>query len=316
MKSMIILCVFACLLAAAVATVRADSSAYVPADCVSMVTVSNIQSDPGISWMLGSWINSPRQSPLRELLKVTKINQISVAVLPSEGDSDGFLLCVIDPGQKTRLDMEKVANVILPEPEARVQSLAYRGSTIFYTQSEEKEDFSAYAITPDRLLLYGSHLDVLKKSLDGPSVVKSAGYQKAVAYFPRSKDGMLFADNSGARFVEFLQPLEKKWNMTLLLSAEYLDWMGSTFDMIDSNRAAGTFVFQGADTGHMDEIKDDAEFLGEAFKRKFMAEKIDYTSAVEVKGSSVVLNMQIEGLEPLWKKLFEQGVLSLIRPGE
>jgi hypothetical protein len=102
--------------------------------------------------------------------------------------------------------------------------------------------------------------------------------------------------------------------MTLLLSSEYLEYMASSFDVVNASKVSGTFVFQGADRGRIDEIKDDAEFMGEAFKRKFMAEKIQYSSKVEVKDSTVTLTFQIEGLEPLWKKLFEQGVLNLFRP--
>jgi hypothetical protein len=45
-----------------------------------------------------------------------------------------------------------------------------------------------------------------------------------------------------------------------------------------------------------------------------MAEKINYTKNIDVTGTTVVLNMTIEGIEPLWLKLFEGGVLSLIKP--
>jgi hypothetical protein len=218
------------------------------------------------------------------------------------------------PDKGAKVNKEKLNNVILPDPDATTQSLTYKGSTITYIQGDVPEDFSAYTILQDMVLI-GSDVDVVKMGIDGPSIEKNVVYQKAKSHFSQAKDGLLFADNSRAKVLQFLKPLEEKWKMTLLLSAEYLDWMGSSFDMVDSNRASGLFVFQGSDTSHIDEIKDDAEFLGEAFKRKFIAEKIDYSGKVEVKGSSVILNMQISGIEPLWKKLFEQGVLTLIRPG-
>ena len=55
-------------------------------------------------------------------------------------------------------------------------------------------------------------------------------------------------------------------------------------------------------------------FLGEAIKRKFIAEKINYSSEVRVKNRTVILTFTIEGIEPLWKRLFAKGVLSLIQP--
>jgi len=314
MKIIGFLCVFLTLFFLMCSVYGAETPAYIPESCISMVTVANIQGDPGISWMLDAWIHSPRQSPLRELLKTIKAREMSVAVFPPKQGSLHSLLCVMDLGKGPKPDKEKLNNVILPDPDTQIQSVSYKGSMIFYVQTDSPEDFSAYAVLQDKLI-FGSDTDVLKKAIDGPSVEKSAEYQKVKAFFPQRKDGLLFANNDGARFVKFLQPLEEKWNMTLLLSAEYLNWMGSSFDMLDSNQASGIFVFQGSDESKIEDIQDDAEFLGEAFKRKFIAEKIDYKSTVEVKGSAVILNMQIEGIEPLWKKLFEQGILSLIRPG-
>jgi len=163
-------------------------------------------------------------------------------------------------------------------------------------------------------VLVGTNVDVLKYAVEGTSVVQSGGYNRVRSRFPRDTDGFLFTDNENLKFAQFLHPLEDKWKMSLLLSAEYLEWMGAAFDVVDSTRVNGQFVFQGKDTTHIDDIRDDAEFLGEAFKRKFMAEKIDYSSSVEVSGSTVVLDFEISGIKPLWENLFEQGVLSIIRP--
>ena len=126
-----------------------------------------------------------------------------------------------------------------------------------------------------------------------------------------NQDGLLFTDNEATQFVRFLRPLEDKWGMSLLLSADYLQWMGASFDFIDSQRVSGKFVFQGKDTSHIEDIQDDADFLGETFKRKFMAEKIEYEGDVIVIDNTVTLDFQITGLEPLWTKLFKKGVLSL-----
>ena len=104
--------------------------------------------------------------------------------------------------------------------------------------------------------------------------------------------------------------------MTLLLSAEDLEWLGFSFVIIDSNRISGVFTFQGTPDAFIEDIQDDAEFLGEAFKRKFIAEKIDYSGEVEVKDMTVRLKFHIEGVEPLWKELYKKGPLSVINPRE
>jgi hypothetical protein len=237
---------------------------YVPNSCFSVVTVSNVQSDKGVSWLIDAWINSPRE----KLIETKSGNSI--------------------------------------------QTASHKNTMIAYTTAEDVGDYGAYAVVQNNILAAAT-LDILKMSLDGPAIGQTAGYRSMQSVLPVSQDGLLFTDNSGSQFVQFLRPLEDKWGMSILLSADYLQWMGASFDIIDTQRVSGQFVLQGKDTSHIEDIQDDADFLGETFKRKFIAEKINYESNVQVDGKTVVLNFQIEGLEPLWTTLFEQGVLSLFR---
>jgi hypothetical protein len=294
--------------------VNAETSRLVPESCTAVVTISDVAKDSGVSWLLNAWINSPRKSPLRDFLDSVETQEMSVAIFPQKSGSSLSLLLVIDVAEESRVQREKLNRVILPEEGTEVNRTSYRGTDIYHVAPEnKKEDFVAYCMRKNQILI-GTDADVLKMAVDGPSVTENNSYRKAKGQFSSNQDGILFADNSGLRFVSFLRPLEEKWKMTLLLSSEHLAWMGSSFDVVDSTRVSGKIVFQGVDTSHIEDIQDDAEFMGEAFKRKFIAEKIEYFSDVEVEGRTVSLNFQIEGIEPLWLKLFEQGVLSLIRP--
>ena len=316
MRSKFILYFLVLMLAAVIALEGAETSRYIPDSCTTVVTISNVQTDPGISWLLDSWINSPRESPLRDLFDSTASKEMSVAVFPPKGKTPLYLLLVVKLAEGAKIDKNILNAIVTPEDKPGVKSVSYKGAVINFAPEENApEDFSAYAVLKDQVLI-GTDVDVIKKAIEGPSIKKSPGYLEAEDRFSGAADGLLFADNSGSKFVNFLQPLEKKWKMTLLLSAEYLEWMSYSFDVIDSTRVAGKVVFQGVDKTYIEDIQDDAEFLGEVFKRKFIAEKIRYSSEVEVQDSTVLLNFKIEGIEPLWVKLFEQGVLSLIRPAK
>ena len=73
-----------------------------------------------------------------------------------------------------------------------------------------------------------------------------------------------------------------------------------------------TYSFMDAGFSDYQDMIDDAEFLGEAFKRKFTTEKINYSGEVTVKGTEVKLIFQLDGLKPLWTKLFEGGVMNAL----
>jgi hypothetical protein len=98
--------------------------------------------------------------------------------------------------------------------------------------------------------------------------------------------------------------------MTLFIAAGHLEWLGSMFDVVDSTRVTGQILFKGIDNPHMDDIVYKADFLGEAIKRKFIAEKINNSSEVKVQNRTVILTFTIEGIVPLWKRPFVKGVLS------
>jgi hypothetical protein len=290
----------------------AETLQYIPDSCFSVVTVSNVQSDKGVSWLIDAWINSPRESPLRDLLTAVPAQEMSVALFHAEGRGSLSILLVVNIPSGKKADKALLDKLIDPSSSGSIQTTSYKNTTIAYTTAGDITDYAAYAVVQNNILAAAT-LDILKLSLDGPAIGQAAGYRSMQSVLPANQDGQLFTDNSGSQFVKFLRPLEDKWGMSLLLSADYLQWMGASFDFIDSQRVSGNFVFQGKDTSHMEDIQDDADFLGETFKRKFIAEKIKYESDVEVDGKTVVLNFTIEGLEPLWTKLFEQGVLSLFR---
>jgi len=291
----------------------AETLQFVPDSCFSVVTVSNVQSDRGVSWLINAWINSPRKSPLRDLLNAVPAQELSVALFPAKGETLNMLLVVEFPKGR-KVDKALLDNLIETKSGGPVTTITLNNTTVTYTSAQDIDDYAAYTMVGNTLLA-ASSLDILKKALDGPSVSQGAGYKNMQSTLSSGQDGMLFTDNSGSRFVKFLRPLEDKWRMSLLLAVDYLQWMGASFDFVDSQRVSGQFVFQGADTSYIEDIRDDAEFLGETFKRKFIADKIDYKSDVQVDGKTVVLTFEISGLEPLWTKLFGQGVLSLFRVG-
>jgi hypothetical protein len=276
-----------------------------------VVTVSNVQKDKGVSWLITAWIKSPRESPLRDLLSAVPAQELSVALFPAEGGESLNMLLVIGIPKGQRVEKSLLDGLILTEASPSANTVSHNNVTIFYV-TEGGEDYKAYALV-DNFILTGASLEVVKSALAPSSVGRSGGYGDLQSVLASNQDGLLFTDNADSQFVRFLRPLEDKWGMSLLLSADYLQWMGASFDFVDSQRVSGKFVFQGSDGSHLEDIQDDADFLGETFKRKFIAEKIEYRGNVIVSGNAVTLDFQIAGLEPLWMKLFEQGVLSLFR---
>jgi hypothetical protein len=287
----------------------------IPEGCIAVITVSNVNADPGISWMLSSWLASSRKSPLKDLLKTTAPQELSVAFFPESAAKPVNVLVIMAVPKAAALDKAKLDAIVMEGEAVKLETKTYKSTVITYAAGATRPvDYGAYALVGNSII-FGVDADLVQKAIDGPSASASPNYQKIVSQAAPAKDALLFADNAGAKFASFLAPREKKWNLTLLLAAESLAYMGSTFDVVDSSKVSGSIIFQAADKAKLADVKDDAEFIGEAFKRKFIADKIGYTGKVEVNDLTVKLTFQIEGLEPLWKKLFDKGVMELFKPG-
>jgi hypothetical protein len=314
MRTGVVLCL-ALAVAGSAFSASLDTQKRIPAGCIAVLTVGNIQTDPGVSWMLDAWMKSRKQSSLKELLKTVAPQEMSVAFFPESKDKPMYMLAVMALPKGASVDKAKVEAVIKGRKDVKIETATYKGTTIFIgAASGNPTDFGAYALFPDQLV-FGSDPDVIKKAIDGPPVDASANYAKTAGQAAQARDGLLFADNAGSQFSNFLAPRERKWKMTLLLSAESLAYMGASLDIVSSSKLTGTISFQASRADQVGDVKDDAEFIGEAFKRKFLADKIQYSSKVEVKGNAVSLSFQMEGLEALWTRLFDGGVLELFAPG-
>jgi hypothetical protein len=291
-----------------------DTQKRIPAGAIVAVTVGNIQGDAGLSWMLGAWGKSARESPLRDLLKSVSPQELSVAFLPETKDKPMYALAVIALAKGASPDKAMLEKVIVGAKDAKIAASSYKGSDIFSgSGKDDPADFGAYALVQGQLVL-GTDADAVKKAIDGPSIDGTANYARAIGQTPKGMDGILFAENARSQFAGFLAPREKKWNMDLLLSADALSYLGASFDIASPSKLVGTIVFQASKPDRLADVEDDAGFIGEAFKRKFLADKIQYSGKVGVKDDTVTLTFQVDGLEPLWTKLFDGGVLNLFSP--
>lgn len=272
---------------------------FVPEGCAAVVTARGAAKDPGLAWLVDSWAYTPPEVPIRRLVKVTGPDELSLAIFPS-----GKLLLVLgawrrEPG---RGDLRALV------PGAIV--VRYKGVEI---ASGSGGQFSACSLCRGYLLV-GADVGTVQEAVDaggGRSIEDSAGYSEMMGSAHRG-DLTFFADNRNLKFSGFLRDLEHRWRMSLLLSADSMEWVGAWLDVVDRGRVKGRVAFKCSDEEHIEDVRDDAEFLGETFRRKFAAEKVRYSGKVEVSGRTVVLDFEVGGLEPLWTKLLKRGVLSLI----
>jgi hypothetical protein len=298
----------------AAGSITADSLASMPPASVITIRLDRLSGDGGVSWLVETWHATPRdESRLRNVLLPGMFTDMSLAVLSNSNSTELPLLMIatIAPGQTPSADGLRS---IIADDASAIQTASGGGSTIYYNaEPREEQEFAAYVISGG-LLILGVDRAAVEYALGSARLTSTATFQAVASQIDLSDDGMLLANNDGGQFADFLAPLEQKWQMSLLLSAPDLEWMASSFDVVDSQRVVGRILFKGDGPGAMADIVDDAEFLGETFRRKFIGENIAYSSDVTRDGLLVSLDFEVEGLESLWLRLFENGVFSILHP--
>ena len=96
MRFVYILCLSLLLTLVPLCVLGAETLSYIPESCFSVITITNVQNDIGLSWLFDAWINSSRESPLRDLLSSMPAQEMSVALFPAEDEELFRMLIVIN----------------------------------------------------------------------------------------------------------------------------------------------------------------------------------------------------------------------------
>jgi hypothetical protein len=96
--------------------------------------------------------------------------------------------------------------------------------------------------------------------------------------------------------------------MTLLLSAELLESVSISLDLVNKENISGKITFQekAGNTDTISDIRDDIYFFDTVIKRKCVEEGYGYNSTVMGDSDKLALSFEISGLGELWPKLFSR----------
>lgn len=297
----------------------------IPDEIMVMASLKNIKSDPGLRFIMERYREKASRKESKRNIEVVeelyaKLNfsQVVCAMLMKEReDTPRYLIAVSLPGvtaeEKNVHIFTKALNTLLKKEDESLRSEDYLKHEIIYNYQREwkrPDEISAYTCLEDKVIL-GTDRDILKKVImvaEGrkKSIAQSKKFADMKAKFIEAGDGFIYIDNRDVNFAQNLRYWEEEGHISLLLSAEHIHSLGISFNLVDEDRATGKIIFTALGKEALPDIRDDAQFLGEAIKRKFTAEKIDYTSKVVVKDKDVILDFTVAGLRPVWIKAFQE----------
>ncbi|MDI6784064.1 MAG: hypothetical protein QME64_08235 [bacterium] len=297
-------------------------------DALSFLQVNIKPTDPGISWLYNNWVRTPRQSSLREIAAKQSPTSAIIGLYPAERSADKILyaasLTYLRPVETDSGFTAFVGKMLQHEigPEYPFIKYPQAGSTIYFGTNTARKTTSGYAFLPKQVVI-GNTFTTIQKTIESmqkkqASITTQPDFIQLTNKMIPAKAGinpdiLIYGNNSEQQFAQFLAVREKKWKMSLLLSAKDIRALLIGLDALDPDKLQGTMIFKAANPKAIPDIADDAGFIGEAIRRKFMAEKIKWNSKVTTSGDYVILQFDVAGLKPLWLELFKSGGLAVVK---
>lgn len=306
----------------------------VPDKAIIVVYIDANKQDPGLSYQLRLWRDKldrrgeyRKREQIKEIYdRLGHVEAVGAIFIDQSGTLQHIVIVKI---VSKRADHKKEQFNIFQEDIKRLikkrkelQTLSYLGYEIIYSVDRYPSELSAYFCIDNDIIAVGTNVELLKevvgvKKGEVRPLAKDKKLMSIKSKFIKGYDGFLYINNKDMRFIKLLREWEQKHYMTLLLSGDFLEAIGISFDIVDADINRGRIVFIRRREGRLfDDAQDDVRFLDEVIKRKFMAEDVKYISKITIDGGYVILDFDIFGLEPFWLKVWGEEQEELFKDNE
>jgi len=293
--------------------------AAVSQDAVGCAEININKVDPGTMWMVNSWLGAPKSNSIKSIYRRYSMSRAVVGIYPSAGSYLPFVVAAqtgknldnaADKGNILAFMRHEVVN-------GQFNRSNYRGYELYSGNRPQKKGSFGYFVKGNEVAL-GNDANAIRKVADASAgavvpITSLPDYRDLRNRIPAGSDLVFFFANQQNQFANSLKRQEHRWKMSLLLSSAELSGVMGGFNFVDGDKITGSIIFKARNANAIRDVQDDANFLGEAIRRKFSHANITYKKQVITQGNYVTLSFEMRGLKPLFKEMFTNGVSSLLK---
>lgn len=229
------------------------------------------------------------------ILRVKNEDRHLVLILPKlDGDKERF----------NRFLIENLGNLVGLDKQWQKKDSS-SGEISYHIQGETNEKLTAFAVLQERVFL-ASNSQLVEKILatqaKSDGIGKSPWHKLFFAKNIADYDGFMCIDNRQRCFTSKLKEWETKNKLKVLLSSDFLDGLSVSFILKSADKVQGRIIFLCSDPAKVALVNNDAQFLGEVARRKFMYAHLDYKSKVAVEGNTVILDFELNNIKSVLEK--------------
>lgn len=294
----------------------------VPDKAIIVAYVDVNREDAGLSYPLRLWkemLDHRTEYGKREKIKeiydtLGHVEAVGAIFIDQRGTLQHIVIVKIvskrDDDRKEQFNIFQEGIKRLIKKKEELQTLSYLDHKIIYSVDRYPSELSAYVCIDNDIIAVGTNVEVLEEVIGVKkgkvsSLAKDKKFMNMKSKLIGAYDGFIYIDNKDRKFMKHLRKWEKEHYMTLLLSGEFLEAIGISFDIVDENTGKGKVIFFCRQKDVLfDDVQDDLRFFDEVIRRKFMFEGVNYTSNITVNGKYAILNFEATGTKSFWTKVF------------
>lgn len=294
----------------------------VPDKTIIVAYVDANRDDAGLSYPLRLWkemldhrTEYGKREKIKEIYDTLGHVEAVGAIFIDQRDTLQYIVIVKivskrDDDRKEQFNIFQEGIKRLIKKKEEPQTLSYLDHKIIYSVDRYPSELSAYVCIDNDIIAVGTNVDLIKEVIRvrrrkaNPFAVNKEFIDMKSRFF-KGQDGFIYVNNKDGRFTEVLRKWEKNHHITLLLSGNFLEAIGISFDIVDEDTGKGKVVFFCRQKDVLfDDVQDDLRFFDEAIRRKFMFEGVNYTSNITVNREYAILNFEATGTKSFWTKVF------------
>lgn len=292
----------------------------VPRDAMAVIILKNKKDDAGLNFIKDSLKDrfsleksQERQKVINDISQMFNVKEIVAISFYTANSKPLFALLIsYDKEDKDLINFcsEKI-NILFNNPNG-VWSEEYLDFKIAYNPERfnqiDNKDLSCYTIIDNNLVIANDY-QLLKKIIDnflnkGGSILNVNSFNKIFLLKDPEVDGLIYITNDKKELTNSMQNWKEKIGFVPLVSSDLISSFWFAFNLKDKETAWGKIVFVPTGNESLEEINNDANYLMEVMRRKFMAEDLKYNKNISIsENAEVVLDFEIGGLSILRDKI-------------
>jgi hypothetical protein len=311
MKKIFIPC--ALILLAVTAVTAGELTAYIPKTGKTVYQLRHLSANP--AWQpvldicrqkLGE-SQDPQLRVLSYIFKQFDFTEISGALIAPENGNNVLIIAPDLSGKAAQLNrflIENLGTLVAVDQEWQKRNEA--GANIYFDRrGEENEKLTSFCVQDHKVLLASNSSlvnQLLRTGGKPDNITADPLYRELAASALKDYDGLVYIDNGKHDFSRELKKWEDNNKMVVLLSSDWIAGVFVSFKLTAADQVKGRIVFKTNDRAKLPLVRNDAQFLGEAAKRRYGASQLDIKSKVTENGSRVTLDFEASN----WRPILEQ----------